>query len=219
MRILLYGVSHKTAPVEFREKLAFPPGELKNILEGLREECHLDEAVVQVEQRNGDGDPGNNVKLVTLEIGGNDLLDLLNSLVLSGTCTDIRESLDKPECVDALQRKLDRLGPNLAEALDRLLETDSNLRIAVMTLYSPFSGGMSNLAALADTALEGQPDTPFPEGLNDIIRGEAEERGLILVDWHPLFEGKANEYIASDLIHPNDAGYRVMADAVLEAVR
>ncbi len=46
MRILLYGVSHKTAPVEFREKLAFPPGELKNILEGLREECHLDEAVV-----------------------------------------------------------------------------------------------------------------------------------------------------------------------------
>lgn len=46
MRILLYGVSHKTAPVEFREKLAFPPGELKNILECLGEECHLDEAVV-----------------------------------------------------------------------------------------------------------------------------------------------------------------------------
>ena len=46
MRILLYGVSHKTAPVEFRENLAFPPGELKNILECLGEECHLDEAVV-----------------------------------------------------------------------------------------------------------------------------------------------------------------------------
>ncbi|MFQ5894134.1 MAG: glutamyl-tRNA reductase [Nitrospinota bacterium] len=46
MRILLYGTSHKRAPVEFRERLAFPEVELKKILEGLRGECHLDEAVV-----------------------------------------------------------------------------------------------------------------------------------------------------------------------------
>lgn len=46
MRILLYGASHKTAPVEFRERLAFPPTELKNVLEGLTQECHLEEAVV-----------------------------------------------------------------------------------------------------------------------------------------------------------------------------
>jgi lysophospholipase L1-like esterase len=41
---------------------------------------------------------------------------------------------------------------------------------------------------------------------------------VILVDWYPLFEGKAGQYIASDLIHPNDEGYRVMAEAVLDAV-
>jgi glutamyl-tRNA reductase len=46
MRVLLYGTSHKTAPVEFREQLAFPPEELKNVLNGLIEECRLDEAVV-----------------------------------------------------------------------------------------------------------------------------------------------------------------------------
>lgn len=46
MRILVYGTSHKLAPVEFREQLAFPPEELKTVLDDLREECHLEEAVV-----------------------------------------------------------------------------------------------------------------------------------------------------------------------------
>lgn len=180
---------------------------------------HLSEALTQVEQRNGDGDPDNDVKLVTLEIGGNDLLDLYFSLVLPGVCPTLVESLAKPVCVDALQGALDEFAPNLAMALDRLREADPDLTIVVMALYNPFSGGFDPLDELAELALEGQPDTAFPQGLNDIIRRETEERGLILVDWQPLFEGKAGEYIAGDLIHPNDEGYRVMADAVLEALR
>jgi glutamyl-tRNA reductase len=46
MRIILYGTSHKCAPVEFREQLAFPPAEMRKVLKGLSEECHLDEAIV-----------------------------------------------------------------------------------------------------------------------------------------------------------------------------
>ncbi len=143
---------------------------------------HLEQAVAEVGQRNGDDDPNNDVRLVTLEIGGNDLLRLYPSLVLTGTCALLRRALDRPQCVDALRDALDEFGQNLATALDRLQEAD-------------------------------------PEGLNDIVRGEAAERGLRLVDWHPLFEGKANEYIASDFIHPNDVGHEVMAEAILEAVR
>jgi lysophospholipase L1-like esterase len=71
---------------------------------------------------------------------------------------------------------------------------------------------------IGDLALEGTPDTPFPEGLNDIMRAEGAAAGITVVDIYPLFVGKAPEYIALDLIHPNDAGYRVMADAVLAAV-
>jgi lysophospholipase L1-like esterase len=44
---------------------------------------HLSEALTQVEQRNGDGDPDEDVKLVTLDIGGNDLLDLYFSVGLA----------------------------------------------------------------------------------------------------------------------------------------
>src|SRR3990172_8923226 len=47
---------------------------------------HLDEAVAEVERRGDDDDPDNDVKLVTLEIGGNDLLNIFSSLVLPGVC-------------------------------------------------------------------------------------------------------------------------------------
>lgn len=180
---------------------------------------HLDEAARQIDTRNGDDDPDNDVKLLTLEIGGNDLLELFFTLVVSGACPSVEESLAREQCVNALGERLGRFGENLAEALDVLLASDPGLPIVVMTLFNPFSGGLQPIDELAEMALEGLPDTPFPEGLNDIIRAEAEERGLTLVDWQPLFEGRANEYIASDLIHPNDAGYRVMAEAVLNAVR
>ncbi len=184
----------------------------------------LDATIALIQYRNGDDNPDNDAKLVTLGIGGNDLLAMVETVVLSGTCASVEETLAKPECVDSLRETLDRFGANLAIALDRLVEAGPGVDIVVMTLYNPISGfiGLSGLPAMAEVvemALEGLPGTPFPEGLNDIIRGEVEERGLILVDWHPLFEGKANEYIARDFIHPNDNGYEVMAEAILETVR
>ena len=174
--------------------------------------------------RNGDDDPDNDAKLVTLEVGGNNLLNLFYDLVLSGTCPGLEEFLAEPECVDTLRQTLERFQPNLSLALDRLQEADSDVRIVVMTLYNPLSGGIGVVAAdaveqLAEISLEGLPDTPFPEGLNDIIRSETEKRGFTLVDLYPLFDGKASEYIDNDFVHPNDAGHEVAAEAVLEAVR
>jgi lysophospholipase L1-like esterase len=40
-----------------------------------------------------------------------------------------------------------------------------------------------------------------------------------LADVYPLFVGKAQEYISQDIIHPNDTGYRVMADAVIAVLQ
>jgi lysophospholipase L1-like esterase len=88
-----------------------------------------------------------------------------------------------------------------------------------MTLYNPFSGGASVLDEFGVLSLEGQDGTPFPEGLNDVIRAEAAAHpGVVLVEWYELFLGKQRDYISQDLIHPNDTGYRVMADAVLAAI-
>ena len=185
----------------------------------LIDEGPLERATAEIRERNNDDDPDNDVEAVTLEIGGNDLLDLFFDLVLPGRCPSVTEGLQKPECVQALQETLDAYEPNLDLILDRLREADPQLTIFLMTLYNPFSGASPVLDELGELALEGAPDTPFPEGLQDIIRRQAEANDVHLVEVYPHFEGKAHEYIAGDTIHPNDTGYRVMADAVITEMR
>lgn len=179
---------------------------------------HLEEAIQQIRRRNGDDDPTNDVKVITLEIGGNDLLNIFFNLVLPGTCPSVEASLERPECADRLREALDAYGPMLGAVLDRLRAADPEVTIVLLTLYNPFPDSFPAFAELAELALEGLPDTPFPEGMNDIIRAQAQGRDVVLVDLYPLFQGRAGELIASDLIHPNDAGYQVMAEAVLAAL-
>ena len=178
---------------------------------------HLDQAVSEIDRRETDGDPDNDVKLITLEVGGDDLLDLFSSLTLAGTCPDLRTAIQKPECLNPLNAAFQRYEPNLMSVLTSLQQAAPDATIIVMTLYNPFSG-TPIVAELADLALEGLPNTPLREGMNDIIRVQAQERGAVLVDLYPLFQESAEDLIADDRVHPNDAGYRVMAEAVLEAV-
>ncbi len=90
--------------------------------------------------------------------------------------------------------------------------------IFIATLYNPFSGGSTNLDQIGALALEGQADTPFPQGLNDIIRQVGQAKGVNVVEWYSLFLGGVNTLISNDLIHPNDAGYALMAQAVLDSM-
>ncbi len=179
----------------------------------------LEQAIAEIEARKSDSVAGNEVAVVTLEIGGNDLLNLFFELVIPAICPNLEDSLSKPRCVEAFEGTLDAYRPNLKEVLERLRRADPDLPIFVMTLYNPFSGKTPAVDELVELALEGAPDTPFEEGLQDIIRDEAGAAGVHLVDVYSQFEGKGFEYIGNDLIHPNDAGYAVMAEAVLAAMR
>jgi lysophospholipase L1-like esterase len=180
---------------------------------------HLDQAISEIVSRNSDSNPGNNVVLVTLEIGGNDLLDLFFDYVVPGTCPTIAESLKRPECVGILSATLENYEPNLQEIVDRLLGAHPDLNLVLMTLYNPFSGKVEVLDSFGEISLEGLPDTPFPEGVNDIARTQAQASGIKLADVYQVFDGKATEYVSQDLIHPNDTGYRVMADVVIAVLQ
>jgi lysophospholipase L1-like esterase len=88
-----------------------------------------------------------------------------------------------------------------------------------MTLYNPFSGGSYNLEQVGILALEGMEGTVFPEGLNDLVRKQTVGREDVhLVEWYQPFLGKQGEYVSLDFIHPNDTGYAVMAEIVLNAM-
>ena len=179
----------------------------------------LDRAAGEIEERNRDDDPANDVRLVTLEIGGNDLLSIYFSLVQTGACPDLETALTNPECTDALTSTFEGFRPNLTAVLDRLHDADPELPVLLLTLYNPFDY-LPNVGPLGDLSLEGQPDTPFEDGLNDVIRAIADGRGgVTVVDIYPLFRGRSLELISPDGVHPNDAGYRVMADAVIAALR
>ena len=179
----------------------------------------LDQAIADITARKTDSVAGNEIAVITLEIGGNDLLNLFFDLVIPGTCQGVLESLAKPRCVEALQDVLEAYEPNLADIITLLREADPDVPIFLLTLYNPFSGKTPAIDQLVELALEGQAGTPFDQGLQDIIRAHEDARGVYIVDIHPQFEGKGPEYIANDLIHPNDEGYRVMAEAVLAEMR
>jgi len=178
-------------------------------------EGELDQAVGEIRSRLLDDVEGNEATAVTLEIGGNDLLGLYTDLVIPGTCPSVTESLEKDECVNGLNDVFSGFEANLDTTLASLRSVDDHLPIFLMTLYNPFSGTDSPAERIGDLALEGEPASQFETGLNDIVREIAPRYGATLVEIFPLFEDKSSEYIAFDLIHPNDEGYAVMARAVL----
>jgi|FLYL01.1.fsa_nt_gi lysophospholipase L1-like esterase len=179
---------------------------------------HLAAAVAEVQARNGDQDPDNDVRLITIEIGGNDLLGLFFSLVLPGTCPTVEVSLTRQQCVEALRSVLDALSANLEEAFSTLREAAPGVPIVTFTLYNPLTGLAPGPAALADLALEGIPDTAFPSAANDVIREGAMAAGIYVADVYPLFQKAELDYISGDYIHPNNTGYGVIAGAVLAAI-
>jgi hypothetical protein len=113
---------------------------------------------------------------VTLEIGGNDLLNIFFDLVLPGTCPSLKEAPPSRCGVLATPDAPARTWPRRSTACRRR----THLLIVLMTLYNPFSGGLTPIDEMAELALEGSPDTEFPEGLNDIIRAEGREQRVIL---------------------------------------
>ncbi len=206
-----------------REALQIPELALMNLGHGgdtsaeLIEHGHLAKAVDEIEARNFDEGPDNDVQVVTLDIGGNDLLGLFQSLVMPGTCPDLETFLAEAECLNAFQDALGGLRENFDQTLDELGQADPDLPILTADLYDPFSGSGLPFEELADLALEGREGSPFEEGLNDVIRSIAGEHDVPVADWYGAFQGKSTEFIAPDRIHANDAGYTVMTDAVIVA--
>jgi lysophospholipase L1-like esterase len=174
---------------------------------------------------------GSDVQVVTLDIGGNDLLSLIRP---GGAC-----SIDptSPSCQVALRDTLDEFGQNYQEILDSLitaLSHDAGVEsFLVMTYYNPFGGTGSVFEGPVDGALLGadqeidcvaldDPSRVGDVGMNDLIACSAARfapRGVRVVDLYPLFGDRGLEltHIAVGDIHPNPQGHRLIADALTAA--
>jgi lysophospholipase L1-like esterase len=168
-------------------------------------------------------DPNTNIEVVTLTLGANDLLPP----IITEPCTSDPEDV---ACQLAVTTALTTFaGSYLAilAQLDIALAQDlGEGRILVTTYYNPFDGTGDPREVPVDAALLGNDGAvdcaanlrdPVKVGLNDIIVCVGELTGAEIVDVYPLFKDAAPvlTHIEENDIHPNNGGYRAIADAVI----
>lgn len=161
----------------------------------------LQPALQLIGVRNSDGDPANDVVLITMTIGGN---DLFNPVV--GTCS----GGVTPACLQVIQSVFATYSQNLALILGSLrTAAGPDTQIVIMTYYNPL--GACHLAALeplADVVLEG--DGGGLVGFNDIIRGTAAAFDVDVANTFGQLD--VDDFVGGqDCLHPDISGYRKIA--------
>ena len=171
----------------------------------------LDQAIAVI------ADPDTDVSVVTLDIGGNDLLGLLRP---GQACSAYPPT---SECLAAAQAAIGQFYQNygyILTVLTQALATDPGEEtLMVMTYYNPWSGtGSAYEGVVTMLMLGAEPGTDCAApaatfGMNDIITCVGMALGATVVDVYPRFVGKGFEltHIAEDDIHANDSGYAQIA--------
>jgi len=163
----------------------------------------LDAALAELTARNGNPRPVDDVRVVTLDIGGNDMFAVV-PVCLGGPT---------PTCTSAIGTAFATFNGNFDHILDELTAAAGpETTIIVMTYYNPLVNPfcpLSGQAALADALLEGNPAMGLPVGLNDLIRANAAGHGVRVADVFGLL-GPSD--VQPDCRHANDDGYQVIAN-------
>jgi lysophospholipase L1-like esterase len=167
----------------------------------------LPEAVAELQARNGDPNPYNDVRVVTIDVGGNDVFGVVSSCAAGPT----------PECGALIQARLQTFAVNFTQILAQLrAAAGPDTVIIAMTYYNPLpSCRLASLAPLADAVLEGGLGVAV--GLNDLIRSIAAAHGVLVAETYGQL-GPGELVGGSDCLHPNDAGYQVITEAFVAAL-
>jgi len=171
----------------------------------------LPRAVSLIKQRKATATPIDDVRLITLDIGGSDAF----GPIIQACSSDPQA----PGCATAISTVLGAVATNFATILSGLRKAAGpDTTIAVMAYYNPLPACVLAVqTSLADLVLEG--GGPVPTGLNDIIRGQAAAHDAVvaetgpLIDLHDLVGGR-------DCLHPDMSGHDDIAtafDVVIDA--
>jgi len=168
-------------------------------------------------------DTDTDTQVVTLTIGSNDFLPLMRS----EPCVSNPVSL---ACQAVVAQSLQSFAANYQGILTQLtaaLAADPGAeRVLVTTYYNPFDGTGNPFEGPIDMALMGIDGTidcaanavdSTKVGLNDLITCIGGAFGAETVDIYPIFNNQALAltHIGEGDVHPNDEGYRLIADAVI----
>ncbi len=165
----------------------------------------LAKAIDEINKRKNDGDDANNVGLITLDIGGNDVAALIPACRAGFS----------PECVQSVGTTLAAFTANFDGALGQLRQAaGADTTIVVMTYFNSLAHPdcpSSAVAELGEAVIEGGGQ--LPAGLNDIVRSTAAKYSAKVAETHGQLG--ATE-LNGDCLHANDAGHAKIADAFVK---
>ena len=174
----------------------------------------LPQAVAMLQARNHDANPRNDVEVVTITVGGNDIFGPVTSACLQPVPSG---------CAAAIGTAFASFSTNYATILARLrAAAGPDTPIITMTYYNPLpycAIGQANPAAgvFADWFLEGGTLPGFgtlPAGFNDLIRGISAANGARVADTFGTL-GAGDFVGGSDCLHPVRSGHtKIAADFV-----
>ena len=158
----------------------------------------LPAAVELIAARRATPTPVDDVRLVTLDIGGND--------VFTPVITACAADATAPACAATIAERLSLVAANYDRILSALrAAAGPDTRIVVMAYYNPLPAcRLAALAPLAQLVLEG--GGPVPAGLNDVIRAAAARYGVAVAETAPLV-GTEDLVGGTDCLHPDDSGH------------
>ena len=177
----------------------------------------LPAALALIEQRQADRDPDNDVEVITLTVGGNDVFGpVVAACVLDSPSAD---------CQRVTQQQLAQVGPGVTAGLQQLTAAAGRDVDVVVTTYdnpvpSCSLAAVPGAAALAEVVLEGGSVVgllTLDGGLNDVVRTAAAATGAQVADLHGEL-GPGDFVGGRDCLHPNAAGHAVIADVVSAAL-
>lgn len=178
----------------------------------------LDQAVALLEARNGNRSPHDDVRVVTVSVGGNDVTGTAVAACVQTTA----------QCAPTLEATF----AGFAERYDRILATlregaGPDAEIVTMTLYNPLpycaagqAVGSEWVQHAGDVVLEGGdlvPGVTVAQGYNDVLRDVAARYDVTVVETFGLLD--ADDLVGgADCTHPDGDGHRTLADLFAAAV-
>jgi len=169
----------------------------------------LPNAIELIRQRNSNRTPVDDVRLITLTIGGNDVVFPVALACAGGV---------NGTCLQTIASRLALVDTNYAKILSSLRDAAGpHTTIAVQTYYNAVENKgcfLNALSELGRTVLEG--GGAVPAGLNDVIRRQAAAYGAVVVETAPVVDPERETL--PDCLHPNDAGHASIAAAFADVV-
>jgi lysophospholipase L1-like esterase len=168
-------------------------------------------------QRNGNANPRDDVRFITITIGGNDVF---------GPVVNACIPVPGPQCASTVTGSLAQFEVNLVTILSALrAAAGPDTTIVVTASANPLTGQgcpLAPFAGLADVVLEGGPliGRTLPAGLNTITQVVADRFQVLVAD---AFGQLRPTDFTADCLHPDQSGYNaytdIFADTILGSIR